>query len=360
MTPREPDRFDKQALELVRRNWIDHTESTVRHIAAALRAAEASALERVAQVVEDTEIVRRGAMTYEPWDDAQGTLSNAAKAVRALIPPAAAPAASVCAKCGKEEDVAEHCDGVHGTADAHEFEPAAAPAADPIHEAYLAADEYGQPPAPAAETDAPNGPVCGCGRPSRYESGWCGETSCFANVTQPSEPAAPAAETGKSLTPELTIVTDYGTLSTGVNNGDNNGAQASEGSAGGVREAGRLDETAGAPSRGGGSEDTGARVAVPVRSVSGRADDALRRDGERNAPVIGLPSKANAPNDLLGVVAAYPEQAAQFIDAQEALLRECEKAFLVLKKDAAFMSPALHVLIDKLAARTAPPKGEGK
>jgi hypothetical protein len=29
--------------------------------------------------------------------------------------------------------------------------------------------------------DAPGGPVCGCGKPSRHESGWCGENCGEAN-----------------------------------------------------------------------------------------------------------------------------------------------------------------------------------
>lgn len=37
----------------------------------------------------------------------------------------------------------------------------------------LATHALGAP--PPARMDAPDGPVCGCGKPSRHESGWCGE-----------------------------------------------------------------------------------------------------------------------------------------------------------------------------------------
>jgi hypothetical protein len=116
MTPREPDRFDAQARELFRA-VMDAPLRTDRVgiIAAALRAEHEVTIERAAREAETLAEAPNFAMggIY--------ALTIIARKIRALIPPAATPAA------------------------------------DPIHEAYLAADEYGQPPAPAAETGKAQG-----------------------------------------------------------------------------------------------------------------------------------------------------------------------------------------------------------
>jgi hypothetical protein len=91
MTPREPDRFDKQARETYRRMFAVPMPVEERQgvLAAALRAAESSALERAAQ---------------EALDHGDGLSGEElAEAIRALIPPAAAPAAHArCVQCGSE------------------------------------------------------------------------------------------------------------------------------------------------------------------------------------------------------------------------------------------------------------------
>jgi len=38
---------------------------------------------------------------------------------------------------------------------------------------------------PAARMDAPDGPVCWCGAPSRKESGWCGRDNCLGSSNPP-------------------------------------------------------------------------------------------------------------------------------------------------------------------------------
>lgn len=130
----EPDRFEAKAADLLFDIMSDgggDEASAIRRIAAALRAAEASALERAAQRVA--------------WIQPEYTAREVQRQIRALTPPAAAPAA--------------------------DYDPITAPIPD--------GDMNGpHGPLPAAET-CPQG----CDKPAGHEPP-CGEY-------------APAAETGK-------------------------------------------------------------------------------------------------------------------------------------------------------------------
>jgi hypothetical protein len=84
MTPREPDRFSVQAKEFCLRHGIEDGK-THSHFAAALRQAESSALERAA---------REGEALSSNYNKDRALIADSiADAIRALIPPAAAPAA---------------------------------------------------------------------------------------------------------------------------------------------------------------------------------------------------------------------------------------------------------------------------
>ncbi|HEY2848338.1 MAG TPA: hypothetical protein VGI97_00545 [Gemmatimonadaceae bacterium] len=90
----EPDRFDAQARELFRSLVMDEARA-VPMIAAALHAAESSALERAAQECRSMAADPRPQAAHE-------ALLSASDRIRAQIPPAAAPAACTCQRCDPE------------------------------------------------------------------------------------------------------------------------------------------------------------------------------------------------------------------------------------------------------------------
>src|SRR4051812_11743959 len=152
MTPREPDRFDKQAWELFRSLVMDEARA-VPVIAAALRAAESSALERAARI----------ARRYS---------HHAEREIRALIPPAAAPAAETPLVCGP------NCPGY----------PAPAADYDPITA-----------PIPGGDMNGPHGPLRTVPMMPVDEAADARMDALrAAQPPETSRPIAPAAETGKA------------------------------------------------------------------------------------------------------------------------------------------------------------------
>lgn len=170
MTPREPDRFNVDSL--MRRGLSkDAAIGLSREIAAALRAEHASALERAAQIVDTVN------WPAKPLISAR---------IRALIPPAAAPAAG------------------------RPFDPSAAPRkyTGPGYE--FTVSDGGPIPAPAAEESAQECRQCagtGCAPNHLSDTcGACGGTGMRGtdeSDDESSEPVAPAADPMRILLPGL-------------------------------------------------------------------------------------------------------------------------------------------------------------